>query len=594
MKNCLMCGEPFSGKRSDSLYCSNSCKAKYFDLKKKDQLPKNGLSGLTLSEHLKQKTQKQSTENQSRQRTVDMDDLIPFDNLVDTWDDFDNENKSTDFPKNENQAINNPFVDTKKSFPHNPSKELPYPFIAKQISKSNPFYTTYQQKLATYQSDIKKCDAEIKRLSELLQKAESDNGNGYLVSGIVGGSVLAGVLQNPIDKSIPTGDQTKSSYKRKLNQLKKLNAENKQKNIFSAVLSIVAGTGIGYFFKENYKKNNEKQKQQAIFQINKAITECHQIKTTLTKQKEELISKNAFVTKLLIENVDVPNPYYEKALKEINTRQNQPNPLSGLNNMETNKVENNKDTEHFFDSINKNPFDNISIPLVEKSNPLETDKISSMKNIAKLKFKLLNFKDKWLHFFGLPQTNFFCVIHGMSGEGKTNFSIQFAKYLAENFGNVLYVSGEEGFAPTFQQKIKALGADRIPRLYAADIRTGEELLNEIPNKYHFIVIDSINNMDIDPELMKAIRNKFKQSGIIAICQSTKDGKIRGSYQIVHDSDMAVQVVNGIARTTKNRFKEKGMEFDVFAAYKKDTSKIIKLNPNNKNDKLDEDFRNTTY
>ena len=69
---------------------------------------------------------------------------------------------------------------------------------------------------------------------------------------------------------------------------------------------------------------------------------------------------------------------------------------------------------------------------------------------------------------------------------------------------------------------------------------------------------------------------------------------RCSYQIIHDSDMAVQVTNGIAVTTKNRFKEKGMEFDVFAAYKKDTSKIIKLNPNNKNDKLDEDFRNTTY
>ena len=48
MKNCLMCGESFSGKRKDSLYCSNSCKAKYFELKKKNQLSKNDLQGLTL------------------------------------------------------------------------------------------------------------------------------------------------------------------------------------------------------------------------------------------------------------------------------------------------------------------------------------------------------------------------------------------------------------------------------------------------------------------------------------------------------------------------------------------------------------------
>ena len=202
----------------------------------------------------------------------------------------------------------------------------------------------------------------------------------------------------------------------------------------------------------------------------------------------------------------------------------------------------------------------------------------------------MNFKGKWLNFFGLPQTNFFCVLHGMSGEGKTNFSIQFAKYLAENFGNVLYVSGEEGFAPTFQQKIKALGANTVARLYAADIRTGEEILTEIPNKYHFIVIDSVNNMDIDPDMMKEIRRKYKQSGIIAICQSTKDGKIRGSYQIVHDSDIAVKVVNGIAITTKNRFKEKHQEFDVFAAYGKP-----KLN-DSKNYKPNEDselnFMNT--
>ena len=157
---------------------------------------------------------------------------------------------------------------------------------------------------------------------------------------------------------------------------------------------------------------------------------------------------------------------------------------------------------------------------------------------------------------------------------------------------VLYISGEEGFAPTFQQKIKALGANTVTRLYAADIRTGEEILTEIPNKYHFIVIDSVNNMDIDPDMMKEIRKKYKQSGIIAICQSTKDGKIRGSYQIVHDSDIAVKVVNGIAITTKNRFKEKHQEFNVFAVYNKSNPNAIKKITTNDNDFDGLSFDNT--
>jgi len=99
-------------------------------------------------------------------------------------------------------------------------------------------------------------------------------------------------------------------------------------------------------------------------------------------------------------------------------------------------------------------------------------------------------------------------------------------------------------------------------------------------------------MGIDPELMKAIKNKYKQSGIIAICQSTKDGKIRGSYQIVHDSDIAVKVMNGIACTTKNRFEEKGREFSVFEVYQKNKvqSKLNKKDVSNDSDQLD--FDNT--
>ena len=70
-------------------------------------------------------------------------------------------------------------------------------------------------------------------------------------------------------------------------------------------------------------------------------------------------------------------------------------------------------------------------------------------------------------------------------------------------------------------------------------------------------------MKIDADKMKKIRIRYKNSALITISQSTKDGKMRGSYEIVHDCDIAVKVDNGIATTTKNRFMEKGMTFNVF-------------------------------
>lgn len=69
-------------------------------------------------------------------------------------------------------------------------------------------------------------------------------------------------------------------------------------------------------------------------------------------------------------------------------------------------------------------------------------------------------------------------------------------------------------------------------------------------------------------MMRRIRSKFRNSAIIAICQSTKDGKVRGSYEMIHDCDIAVKVTNGIAVTAKNRFKEKNMEFDVLETMRK--------------------------
>jgi len=70
-------------------------------------------------------------------------------------------------------------------------------------------------------------------------------------------------------------------------------------------------------------------------------------------------------------------------------------------------------------------------------------------------------------------------------------------------------------------------------------------------------------MRIDAEKLKQLCERYKNSSIITICQATKDGKMRGSYEIIHDVDIEVIVTNGLAKTNKNRFKEKDMDMRVF-------------------------------
>lgn len=534
-KNCQLCGEPFMGKRSDAKYCSNSCKSKYFELKSKTEIKKNDtLSGVSLSDnrlHLDNNLvdklyNTQISEYQTKLRNVDIDDLTPFDNILE--DDLLDEPKiveptskhHTNHIVLEKQSKENNLYERRvRSNEQNNDISIPEKYTFKTVKIDNP---DYQDCIAR----LKKCRVDITNYKSNINKMQ----------------VLLKQLTNKLHKDLGGRWMDYSE----------LNAEYQKQE--ERIKKVVEGC-------RNFIFEMEKQEKNILIELPNYPAYIDEKEKTISLLYTYWQAKQKTNT-------------FEKELGEIRKKQQE-------NQNEPRQVE---DHQQFL-NVNSKEYGNSNDIVVDgdetQAKPkeviveLENSKISSMKKIANLKFQLLNFKGKWNDFFGLPQTNFFCVIHGMSGEGKTNFSIQFAKYLAENFGNVLYVSGEEGFAPTFQQKIKALGADTVSRLYAADIRTGQEILTEIPNRYHFIVIDSVNNMDIDPDMMKAIRNKFKQSGIIAICQSTKDGKIRGSYQIVHDSDMAVKVVNGLAVTTKNRFKEKHQEFDVFAVYNKSNPKMIK-------------------
>jgi hypothetical protein len=515
-----MCGANFTGKRNDSLFCSNTCKAKYW---KKIGKEKTRLGGVTYLENMNT-INSEKTEIPVTKETYTNDRELIFTNVIDTT-----AGEITGMPPAENGNPTKEDINQDRRSKTKGENLLP-PLVEKTIWEDNPTYIYISSRLSDCRKNITICENELSNIEEKVKAWNSPTGNSLFTIGVSSGALLGYNLGS-----------TENNPKRKQ---KKPQQDNR---LLFALLGGLLGLGASALIKSASEGNKEQAKKAALQELSRLYNDYKSLLSKLkTREKEIQLALQKEPQKI------------EKKILVFDSSKTEPTaePKSGVLPLPVNSMQLiTTPTQNGQNQTEPNP---IKI--------LETDKISSMQTIAGMKFHLLNFKDNWLKFFGTPQTNFFCVIHGMSGEGKTNFSMQFAKYLAENFGNVLYISGEEGFAPTFQQKIKSLGAV-VPRLYAADLRTGADILNDVPNQYHFIIIDSLNNMSIAPEQMKQIRNKFKQSGIIAICQSTKDGKIRGSYEIVHESDITIQVAKGIAKTTKNRFKAIGETFNVFEAYR---------------------------
>lgn len=390
-----------------------------------------------------------------------------------------------------------------------------------QTSKSiEPLFKTVEQKVPNliripldYQyrrlSDVRKqIDKEVQELQVKLKLVSSLNGSGWLL-GLAGAGALVG---------------NKST----------------EKKAGGTVLGATIGLITGMIVQDATKSSREEEKKQQVKKIQQEI----QIRITLIQDTDKAL-------KNLDEKLKTIPQYHivQKQVKVIAPPTAEKNILSLLPPINTETV---KPLIGLYNDVSDVSLKNTN-----------SDKIISSQHLKKMEFKALNFQGKWNTLFGFPSINFHCVIHGMSGEGKSTFAIQFAKYLADSFGRVIYISGEEGFSKTFKDKFSNNNAES-KFLDVADLRTFDDINREVPSEsYNFIFIDSLDNMKIDADKMKKIRERYKNSALITISQSTKDGKMRGSYEIVHDCDIAVKVENGIAATTKNRFKEKGMTLAVF-------------------------------
>lgn len=177
--------------------------------------------------------------------------------------------------------------------------------------------------------------------------------------------------------------------------------------------------------------------------------------------------------------------------------------------------------------------------------------VLTAEEMATRRLDLLNFTSFWHSLFGNPARNFTMMFHGEPHNGKTIFLLKLAQYLAEHFGDVLYVSSEEFASPTMTKKVNEFLNPLPTRLHFA-----ENLRDPDLSDYQFIILDSVNDLGLKINEYKELRKEHPDKAFIFILQHTKAGDFKGGKDWEHIAEIGGEVFKGAVNITKNRYAPK--------------------------------------
>jgi hypothetical protein len=166
--------------------------------------------------------------------------------------------------------------------------------------------------------------------------------------------------------------------------------------------------------------------------------------------------------------------------------------------------------------------------------------VISSSELAGMDFETIGLKGKYRELIGDPSVGFSAMVFGLPKSGKSTLCIDFAKYLAENHGKVLYVAIEEGFGYTLKEKFERLGAIH-PNLVIA-----EKIPDDL-TPYQFVFIDSVSKAGLSNADLTRLRKNNPKTAFVFIFHTTKEGNFRGKQDFAHDVDVIIEVENGEAK-----------------------------------------------
>lgn len=177
----------------------------------------------------------------------------------------------------------------------------------------------------------------------------------------------------------------------------------------------------------------------------------------------------------------------------------------------------------------------------------------SIGELYKLKFNTLPFEGEWLGLIGTPEIAGSWIIWGNSGNGKTRFALQLAKYLC-GFTKVYYNTLEEGEKLTFKKACKENAMESVKTTF----RYGKDKLPALIARLEkrrspsVIVIDSLQHFRIGKKEYYDLMERFPKKLFIFISHARgQEPKGEVADEIRYNSDVKIRVERFIARPVEN-------------------------------------------
>ena len=172
-----------------------------------------------------------------------------------------------------------------------------------------------------------------------------------------------------------------------------------------------------------------------------------------------------------------------------------------------------------------------------------------------MKYETMAFDGAWRDAFGTPERRGVWIIWGNSGNGKTSFALQLAKYLCR-FGRVAYDSLEEGACLTMQEAMRRENMMEVNKKFLLiDNENMEELGIRLSRQKSpdIVVIDSFQYTQMNYRQYIAFKERHKRKLLIFV--SHADGKLpngRAAKSLMYDASLKIYI-EGVRAFSKGRF-----------------------------------------
>ena len=179
------------------------------------------------------------------------------------------------------------------------------------------------------------------------------------------------------------------------------------------------------------------------------------------------------------------------------------------------------------------------------------------RDILSMKIPCYEFTGQWKAAIGNPAKSGTWIVWGASGNGKSSFVMQLAKYLC-GFGKVIYDSLEEGTGLSFQKSLRRHGMDEVrKRLIILDREPMDLLSERLERKKsaQIVIIDSFQYSGLNYDTYRRMKERHPKKLLIFISHAEGLHPAgRSAKKVEYDADVKI-MVSCFKAACKSRFME---------------------------------------